>query len=116
MKATRRGVLAGTLAVPAMAGLPAAARARTGGTVLVHDPSLAAGRALAGAGDTDAMAITGDRIRFARTVFARRPALVVGLSRSADALLFEDVAREAGYRPVAAPASLGRFGWALAPR
>ena len=116
MKATRREALKGALAVPAIAGLPTAAWARAGSAVLVHDPSLKMGRDLAAALGSEAVAIDGDRIRFARSVFARRPALVVGVTRAADALLIEEVAREAGYRPVAAPASLGKFGWALAPR
>jgi hypothetical protein len=60
--------------------------------------------------------IAGDRIRFARDLFARRPSLVVGVTRSADSLLIEEVGREAGYRSVTAPESLGAFGWALAPK
>jgi len=98
MKATRRGVLAGALAVPAAAGLPgiaAAARARS--AMLLHDPSLAAGRRFAEAYRGETLPIEGDRIRFARAVFARKPAYVVGVSRPADALLIEDVGREAGY-------------------
>ena len=64
-----------------------------------------------------ALPIEGDRIRFARAVFERVPALVVGVSRSADAVLIEDVGREAGYVPVAVPAPLAdRSAWALAPR
>src|SRR5687768_18064786 len=54
-----------------------------------------AGRRFAGAYGGEALAIEGDRIRFARAVFARRPAFVVGVSRPADALLIEEVAREA---------------------
>jgi len=116
MKATRRGVLAGALAVPAVAGVPTAVWARDNTVVLVHDPALTAGRRLAGVHDGEVLAISGDRIRFARALCARRPSLVVGVTRSADALLIEDVAREAGYVPVTAPASLGTSGWALAPR
>ncbi len=99
MKATRRGVLVGALAVPAMAGMPRAASARTGQAVLLHDPSLAAGRRLAEAYGGEALPIEGDRIRFARAVFEGRPAFVVGVSRPADALLIEEVGREAGYMP-----------------
>jgi hypothetical protein len=37
--------------------------------------------------------------------------------RAADAVLIEDVGREAGYVPVAVPVPLAeRFAWALAPR
>ena len=116
MKATRRGVLAGAAAVSAVAGVPRVASAMTGGTVLLHDASLEAGRRFAQAHGGEALPIEGDRIRFARAVFERRPSLVLGVSRHADALLIEEVGREAGYAPVAAPAGLGRFGWVLAPR
>jgi hypothetical protein len=87
---------------------------------LLHDPSLEAGRRFAAAGAArgdKVLTIEGDRIRFARTVFERAPALVIGVSRAADAVLIEDVAREAGYAPVTVPAPLaGEFAWALAPR
>jgi hypothetical protein len=128
MKATRRGVIAGALAVPALAGLPRAASARTGNALLLHDPSLEAGRRFAAAYPGEALPIEGDRIRFARAVFGRRPAFVVGVSRPADALLIEDVAREAGYLPAddaklremtAAAQPLDRglvLGWVLVPR
>ena len=97
MRATRRGVLAGALAIPGMAGLPRAASAGTGSAVLLHDSSLEAGRRFAAAYGGAALPIEGDRIRFARAVFERRPAFVVGVSRPADALLIEEVGREAGY-------------------
>ena len=97
MKATRRGVLAGALAAPVLAGLPRVASASGGDAVLLHDPSLEAGRLFAEAYAGKALPIEGDRIRFARAVFAKRPAFVVGVSRPADALLIEDVGREAGY-------------------
>jgi hypothetical protein len=116
VKATRREAMLAALALPAGAGMPRLAQARAGGAVLLHDPTLAAGRRFAAACCGEARAIEGDRIRFAREVFARRPGLVLGVSRAADALLIEEVGREMGYRPVAAPAVLGRHGWALAPR
>ena len=97
MRATRRGVLGGTLAVSAVAGLPRVAAARGGNAVLLHDASLEAGRRFAEAYGGEALPIEGDRIVLARAVFARRPAYVVGVSRPADALLIEDVGREAGY-------------------
>jgi hypothetical protein len=84
--------------------------------VLVHDPALAAGRRLAATFPGEVLAIAGDRVRFARALFQRRPALVAGVSRAADALLIEEVAREAGYVRVTAPPSLGPLGWSLAPR
>lgn len=100
MKATRRQTLIGALAVPAVAGLPKAAFARGTGAVLLHDPALAAARRLAAMHGGVTLPIEGDRIRFARAVFERRPSLVLGVSRPADALLIEDVGREAGYAPV----------------
>ncbi len=127
MKATRREALKGALAVPAVAGLPKG-RWRHGELSLVaYDPALAAGRGLAALHEGEALAIAGDRIRFAAAMFERRPSLVVGVSRPADALLIEDVAREAGYRPVDWHAEPLRelivesgdrglvLGWVLAP-
>jgi hypothetical protein len=114
VKATRRGVLGGALAVPAVAGMPRLKRSTA--PLLVHDPALAAGRRLAETHAGEVLAIEGDPIRFARALFARRPSLVVGVSRHADGLLIEEVGREAGYVPVPAPASLGASGWVLAPR
>jgi len=129
IRATRRGALAGALALPAAASLAKAPKFKASGTVLLHDPSLEAGRRFAAqAGGENVLAINGDRIRFAKAVFERAPALVVGVSRSADAVLIEDVGREAGYAPVssdtlskiladAQAADRGQaIGWALAPR
>ena len=117
IRATRREAVLGALAVPAVAGLPKAALARGTGAVLLHDPALAAARHLAAMHGGEALAIEGDRIRFARALFERAPALVVGVSRAADAVLIEDVGREAGYVPIAVPTSLaGEYAWALAPR
>ena len=128
MKATRRGVLAGALAAPVLAGLPRVASASGGDAVLLHDPSLEAGRRFAEAYAGKALPIEGDRIRFARAVFERRPSYVIGVSRSADALLIEDVGREAGYlladedkirEMTAAAQPLDRglvLGWVLVPR
>jgi len=104
IRATRRGMLAGALAVPTLAGL-ANWRWRHGeSSLLLHDPALAAGRRFAEAGRArggEVLAIDGDRIRFARTVFDRRPSLIAGVSRHADALMIEEVGREAGYDTVA---------------
>lgn len=120
IRATRRGALAGALALPAAASLAKAPKRKPGGTMLLHDPSLEAGRrfaASARARGENSLAIAGDRIRFARAVFERAPALVLGISRAADAVLIEDVGREAGYVRVAVPRPLaGRYCWALAPR
>lgn len=132
MMASRREALKGTVAVPAIAGLPKW-RWRHGETsLLLYDPALEAGRRLAATGEaprSEALEIAGDRVRFARAAFERRPALVVGISRPADAMLIEDVAAEAGYRPVEWNAGFLRdliagarsrdrgtiLGWVLAP-
>jgi len=93
------GGLAGMIAAPALAH-PAGWRAAAGSTVLVYDPALNSGRRFAEAGSVGAgavLALEGDRIRFARKLLASQPSLVAGISRGADALLIEDVAREAGY-------------------
>ena len=130
IRATRRQAVLGALAVPAVAGLPSMAAARSGPTLLVHDPELITGQRLAKAHSGEVLAIEGDRIRFARAVFERRPSLVLGVSRPADALLIEDVGREAGYAPVsdgveglrkAIERSASRdtglvLAWVLAPR
>lgn len=129
IRATRRQAVLGALAVPAAAGLPKAAFARGTGAVLLHDPSLEAARRLAATHGGEALPIEGDRVRFARAVFARRPSLVMGVSRPADALLIEDVGRETGYVPdphgtesllrtiaAARPRDRGLVvGWVLAP-
>lgn len=117
IRASRREALIGALAVPAAGALPLTARASTGTPILLHDPKLAAGRrfaAAAAAKGEGAVAIEGDAIRFARMIFARQPTLVVGVTRRADALLIEEVGREAGYRAVAPPVSTGSDAWALA--
>jgi hypothetical protein len=116
IRATRRAALAAGLALPAAASLAKSPKRQPSGTILLHDPSLEAGRRFA-ASAGGSLPIEGDRIRFARTVFERAPALVVGVSRAADAVLIEDVGREAGYTQVPVPAALAsKFAWALAPR
>jgi len=128
IRATRRGALAGALALPAAVSLAKSPRRKASGTILLHDPSLKAGRRFAAAGRArgeQVQAIRGDRIRFARAVFERSPALIVGVSRSADALLIEEVGREAGYAPAKSGIALdsmlsatgagdGAFAWVLA--
>lgn len=133
MKASRREALKGALAVPAIAGLPKWRWQHGETSLLLYDPTLEAGRRIAATSEvprSQAIEIAGDRIRFAKEAFARRPALVVGISRPADALLIEDVGREAGYRAVAwnaeamgdliatvSPCDRGTVvGWVLAPR
>jgi hypothetical protein len=104
IRATRRTVMAGALAVPTVSGLASWRWQHGEASVLLYDPSLTAGRRFAEAGKAEGgttRAIEGDRVRFTRTVLEGRPALVAGVSRHADALLIEDVAQEAGYARVA---------------
>jgi hypothetical protein len=104
IRTTRRATMMGALAVPTVAGLAHWRWKHGEASVLLHDPTLAAGRRFANAGEAraaDVRAIEGDRIRFAREVLASRPALIAGVSRPADFILIEDAAREAGYRPAA---------------
>ncbi|MGZ3171808.1 MAG: hypothetical protein ACXWJC_01835 [Croceibacterium sp.] len=131
ISATRRGAMAGALALPAAASLAKSPKRKAGGTVLLHDPSLEAGRQFAASAQArgdKVIPIEGDRIRFARAVFDRAPALVIGVSRSADAVLIEDVGREVGYGPVKSGTEAMRdllsgdkysgpgLTWILAPR
>jgi len=109
MRATRRGLMLGALAVPTVAGL-ASWRWRNGfvageGSVLLHDPTLGAGRRFGEAGRAAGgrvVTLEGDPIRLAQTVLQPGPALVAGVSRHAEALLFAEAAGEAGYLQVAA--------------
>lgn len=119
MKLTRRSFVA------AAAALPAAASAAEHGwkagheTVLLFDPALAEGRAFAHAGSAwnrAVVAIEGDRIRFGRELFARRPAIVQGVSLQADALLLEEVGAEAGYERVSLEREGTAMKWVLMPR
>ena len=127
MKATRREALKGAMAVPAIAAVPRISRNVP--TVVVVDPTLAASRRIADAYEGEVLTIEGDPIRFARLLFERRPWLVVGVSRPADAMLIEEVGREAGYVLASEGAEALRelidthprdpglvLGWVLAPR
>lgn len=125
MRLTRRAMIAGLAAASAAATAsgPAGAagwRWRHGhGTVLLYDADLAQGRAFARrarAWHRDVIAIEGDRIRFARALFAARPALVQGVSRQSDAVLLAEVAAEAGYEQVALRVDGAALEWTFAPR
>lgn len=105
MAISRRTFVTAATALPF---LPTASHAFTadaqGGTLLLHDPSLEAGKrfaAQAGRLGGQATALAGDRIRFMRALLASRPEAVYGVSRYSDMLLASEVAREAGYMPVA---------------
>ena len=118
IRATRRVVVFGALALPMAARASGFMLGARSGAVLVHDPALEAGRRFAEAGQSagaKVLAIEGDRIRFAREVFAARPAYVAGVSRQADAVLIEEVARELGYRREAQAASGAVMEWRFVP-
>jgi hypothetical protein len=126
IRATRRAALAAALAMPAAAAIAKAPKRGASGTIVLYDPSFQGARSFAVSAKVrgaEAVRIEGDRIRFSRALFARKPALVVGVSRSADTVLIEDVGREAGYVTVPVPAAIARLmhsqsarPWALAPR
>ena len=101
IRASRRAVVLGALALPVAARASGFRLALTGASVVLYDPALESGRRLAQDGHASGdkvLAIEGDRIRFAREVFGALPASVRGISRQADFVLIDDVAREAGYR------------------
>ena len=118
MNVTRRALLAGAAAIPAMAGLDRLSAATLSGSeAFVYDASLpgARERAVAATGwGQDLVEITGDRIRFARDVLAARPASLRGISRQADALLIEEVALELGYRRQSMDVQGATMIWQLA--
>jgi hypothetical protein len=121
MKLTRRSFVAAAAALPAAASATAAERGWKDGhqAVLLFDPALAEGRAFADAGSAwnrAVIAIEGDRVRFARELFARRPAIVQGVSLQADALLLEEVAQEAGYERVSLEREGQAMKWVLMPK
>ena len=99
---SRRTFVAGAAVVPllASAGVSFSARAATG-SVLLHDPSLAAGRRFAAHAarlDGQAIALEGDRIRFMRALLAGQPSALYGVTRHSDQLLLGEVARSARWR------------------
>lgn len=119
IKVSRRAVLGGALALPVAARSSGLKLKPRGEAVLLHDAELPAGRKFAAAGRSAGarvLAIEGDRIRFARQIFAARPAYVQGVSRQADAVLIEDVGREFGYRREALCSAGATLEWRLVPR
>jgi hypothetical protein len=119
IRASRRAVVAAALAAPVASRAAGVTLAAKGEPVLLHDPKLLAGRRFAEAGRAagrKVLPIEGDRIRFARAVFAARPAYVQGVTRQADAVLIEDVGREFGYRREALCVAGHTLEWRLVPR
>ena len=119
MKLSRRAMIAGLAAVPAAASASEFTWRHGHGTVLLFDADFPQGRAFAEAGrawNRSVMPLSGDRIRFAREVFARRPAIVRGVTRQADAVLLAEVAAEAGYEQVALKLDGAALEWTFAPK
>ncbi|WAT17527.1 hypothetical protein OZN62_11445 [Aurantiacibacter sp. MUD11] len=119
MKATRRSILAGAAAIPVAAGLSKVCWHGVTDALFCYDAHIPTGAQLAEAARGEGvrtLALGGDRIRQAREVFARRPALVRGVSRQADAVLFEDVGHEAGYELLERRVDGVMIDWTLAPR
>ena len=119
IRATRRAVVAAALAAPVAVRAVGVKAAPKGDAVLLHDPALPAGRRFAEAGRAAGAAvlpIEGDRIRFAREVFAANPAYVQGVSRQADAVLIEDVGREFGYLREVLRVNGAALEWRLVPQ
>lgn len=102
MKLTRRTLLAGAAALPAVVGLERLSAAKPlARNVFLFDAGLPDTRhrhAAALVEGHEPRELEGDRIRFAREVVSARPDRIQGFSRQADALLVEEVAAEAGYR------------------
>lgn len=108
IRATRRTVIGGAaLGVTAVSTVSSLGgwRWRHGDErVLLHDASLSAGQRFAIAGEAHgatSLAIEGDRVRFTRKLLENRPAMIAGVSRYADAMMIEDIAKEANYQRVA---------------
>ena len=119
IRASRRAVVAAALAAPVAARAAGVKSTPQSEAVLLHDPQLAAGRRFAEAGraaGAEVLPIEGDRIRFAREVFAAFSAYEQGVSRQADAVLIEDVGREFGYRREVLRVSGPVLEWLLAPQ
>ena len=113
----RRTVLvaAGALAAAAAAPSLAAAGQLAGGAVAVFEADEPAASAFARSRGA-ALAVNGDRIRFARRLFGeQRPRKVVGMTRYADFLMLAESAREHGYRTALAgqapPDGAALFVW-----
>lgn len=120
MKLTRRTLLAGAAAIPAVVGLERLSAATPlANTVFLFDaglPDAESRRRAAFIAGQGPRAIEGDRIRFAREIVAAGPAAIHGWSRQADALLIEEVAAEAGYRRERVKAEGTALEWLLVRR
>ena len=112
----RRTVLIAAAGASAAAALPAFALAgEAQQSVAVFEAEEPAARTFA-SGRSPALAVDGDRVRFAHRLFRQqRPAKVVAMTRYADYLLLVEAAREEGYRTALAaqapPDGAALFAW-----
>ena len=109
--ANRRTVLIAAAGAAAVAVLPAFAAASEG-VVAVFEADEPVARAFA-RGRAQRIAVDGDRVRFARKLFAdARPARVAAVTRYADYLVLAEAAREHGYRAaLTGPLENALFAW-----
>ena len=106
----RRTVLIAAAGAAAVAALPALAQAAEA-SVAVFEADEPAARAFA-KGRIPALAIDGDRVRFARALFReQRPARVLAMTRYADYLILSEAAREDGYRTQLVSQADTLFAW-----
>ena len=97
MRPNRRTVLAAGALTAIAASVKAADAERS---LTLFDPGEPSAQAFAKSQGGKTVAITGDRIRLARRVFAKNaPHRLTVIGRHADVLLLTEAAREAGYRP-----------------
>ena len=112
----RRTVLIAAAGASAAAALPAFVLAgEAQQSVAVFEAEEPAARTFA-SGRSPALAVDGDRVRFAHRLFRQqRPAKVVAMTRYADYLLLAEAAREEGYRTALAaqapPDGAALFAW-----
>ena len=96
----RRSVLGAAAVIAGAAAAPIARAAAGPPSLILFDPHEPAARAFAARGG-ESLAIEGDRIRFARRLFAQAPpARLTVVGRHADLILLTEAALEQGYRPV----------------
>ncbi len=106
----RRTVLIAAAGATAAAALPAFADAAEA-SVAVFEAEEPAARAFV-QGRRPALAVGGDRVRFARMLFGeQRPKKVVAMTRYADYLILAEAAREDGYRTDIVSQAHSLFAW-----
>lgn len=110
----RRRAFLGAAATAAGAATAGPLRAAASGrTLWVYDP-VALDRPHLLPQGVEGIAVEGDRIRFARRLFAQAPQEIRGVTRYADFLLLSGAAAELGYRVASRTALDGNLlGWAV---